>query len=245
MEALGINLGYLIVQAFNFLIILVILRAWVYRPVIDMLEQRRERIAKGLEDAEMAEKARGNAEKEAEEILSQAQQEANQRLREATERAEKTAREIRAEAERQAAEIREAAEQDAEAEKRDSLRELRGDVASLAIAAAQKVIGTSLDEARQHALIAEFFSGVKEGKVVVVEGETLPGGSAEVTSAVPLTEEEQGEIRSSVLAKMGEAGTVSFRVDPQILGGLIIRVGDRVMDGSVAGRLDVLRERLV
>ena len=86
MEGLGINLGYLIVQVFNFLIILVILIAWVYRPLLNMLAERRERIAKGLEDARVASEARENAEAEAEEILAKAQQEASQLVREATER---------------------------------------------------------------------------------------------------------------------------------------------------------------
>jgi F-type H+-transporting ATPase subunit b len=245
LEALGLNLGYLLVQIFSFLILFVVLRKWVFNPVIGLLEERREKIAQGLEDARVAEEARTNAEKEAEEILAKAQQEATRRLREATERAEETAREIRAEAEQAAAEIREAAHEDAQAEKADALRELRGDISSLAISAAQKVIGTSLDEARQRSLIDEFFSGIEAGRVVVLEGEALPGNSAEVTSAVPLTEEEQDQVQSSVLSQMGDAGTVSFRVDPDILGGLIIRVGDRVLDGSVAGKLEELRQRLV
>jgi F-type H+-transporting ATPase subunit b len=37
---------------------------------------------------------------------------------------------------------------------------------------------------------------------------------------------------------------VSFKVDPSILGGLVIKVGDKVLDGSVAGKLDGLRQTL-
>jgi len=77
MEALGINLGYLFVQIFNFLIVLVVLRAWVYKPVVGLLEKRRETIAQGLEDARVAAEARDNAEKEAESVVAAAQQEAN------------------------------------------------------------------------------------------------------------------------------------------------------------------------
>ena len=51
MEGLGINLGYLLVQVFNFLIIFAILAAWMYKPLLNMMQQRRETIAKGLEDA--------------------------------------------------------------------------------------------------------------------------------------------------------------------------------------------------
>ena len=48
MEALGLNLGYLLVQILNFAILFVVLRAWVYKPVLNLLQTSREAIAKGL-----------------------------------------------------------------------------------------------------------------------------------------------------------------------------------------------------
>jgi F-type H+-transporting ATPase subunit b len=124
------------------------------------------------------------------------------------------------------------------------LADLRGQVGALAIAAAQKLVGDSLDEKRQHALIDEFFSGVKSGKVVVLEGEKMAGASTVVTSALPLTPEEKDAVKKDVLSKIGDQATVTFRVDPSILGGLVIRVGDKVLDGSVSGQLESLRQSL-
>ncbi len=244
MEGLGINLGYLVIQIFNFLIVLVVLAAWVYKPVVNMLKTRREKIAQGLEDARIAGEARANAEKEAEEIASNAQQESARIVREATERAEEVRREIREAAEAEAVGIRAAAQEDAEGEKIRVLGELRGQVAALSIAAAQKIIGESLDSKRQHALIEEFFSGVKAGKVITLEGESISGTSAEVTSALPLTEEEQEIVRADIVKELGENATITFYVDPIILGGLVIRLGDKVLDGSVAGKLEGLRQSL-
>ena len=244
MEALGISLGYLLVQIFNFAILFVILRAWVYKPILGLLEQRREAIAQGLEDARIAAEARENAEQEAEKILSEAQSRASEIVREATERAEQQGREIIAEAEEEAAQKRQEAMQEAEREKERILADLRGQVASLAMAAAQKLIGDSLDQQRQRALIDQFFSGVKAGKVTVLEGGRISGASAEVTSALPLTDEEKESVKDDILAKLGEPATVTYRVDPSILGGLVIQVGDQVLDGSVAGRLEEMRQRL-
>ena len=65
------------------------------------------------------------------------------------------------------------------------------------------------------------------------------GDLAEVTSALPLTSDEQESVKKSVSAK-----EVSFKVDPSILGGLVIKVGDKVLDGSVAGKLEGLRQTL-
>ncbi len=73
----------------------------------------------------------------------------------------------------------------------------------------------------------------------------VAGASAEVTSALPLTGDEKSRVEKEVLAKIGSpAARVSFRVDPSILGGLVIRVGDKVLDGSVAGKLETLRQSL-
>jgi F-type H+-transporting ATPase subunit b len=244
MEALGINLGYLIVQILNFAILFVVLRAWVYKPIVGMLEKRRQAIEQGLEDAKVAAEARANAEKAAEDLLAEARKEASRLVRAATERAEQAAAEVKAQAEHEAEEARKATLAEGEKLKEQALGELRGQVAALAIAAAQKIIGEALDDRRQRALIQEFFSGVTKGKVVVLEGQALKGESAEVTSALPLTPEEQAIVKKEIVDKLGAEIEPSYRVDPGILGGLVVRVGDRVIDGSVAARLTSLGQNL-
>ncbi len=244
MEALGINLGYLLVQVLNFLILFVVLRKWVFIPIIITLEQRRTTVEQGLQDAQEAAEARANAEKQAQKILDEARQEAARLVREASKQAGETTLEIKSQAEQQAMQIREVAHEESEEAKIRALSDLRGQVAALAIAAAQKVIGETLDEKRQHALIEEFFSGVRKGKVVLLEGEKLSAASAEVTSALPLTKKEKEAVESEVLDKIGEKVPVKFNVETGILGGLVIRVGDKVLDGSVAGKLESLRQSL-
>lgn len=244
MEGLGLNLGYLLVQIFNFAIIFVVLRAWVFKPILGLLDKRRTSIAQGLEDARIAAEARENAEKEARTIISQAQTEASQKVREATERAEVAARDVMVEAEEEAAKARENARAEAQLERDRILADLRGQISALAISAAQRLIGEALDESRQHVLIEEFFSGVKTGQVVVLEGKTVSGAAAEVTSALPLSSNEQETVKNDILSKIGEQATITFRVDPNILGGIIVRVGDKVLDGSVAGQLEELRQGL-
>jgi len=244
MQALGINLGYLIVQILNFAILFVVLRAWVYKPIVGMLEKRRQAIEQGLEDAKVAAEARANAEKAAEDILAEARKEASRLVRAATERAEQAAAEVKAQAEHEAEEARKGALAEGEKLKEQALGELRGQVAALAIAAAQKIIGETLDDRRQRALIQEFFSGVSKGKVVVLEGQALKGESAEVTSALPLTAEEQAIVKKEIVDKLGAQIEPSYRVDPSILGGLVVRVGDRVIDGSVSARLTTLGQNL-
>lgn len=238
MAALGINLGFLIVQMVAFIILFLTLNAWIYKPMVNMMETRKQKIAQGLEDARVAAEARSDAEKEAAKIIAEAQAEAGNIVREATERAAVAGKDVRAAAEAEAAGIRETAKAEAELERNQILGDLRGQVAALAIAAANKIVGEALDEKKQRALLDEFFSGVKSGKVVVVEG-GFTGDVAEVTSALPLTSDEQEAVKKSFNAK-----EVAFKVDPSILGGLVVKIGDKVLDGSVAGKLEGLRQSL-
>ena len=103
MEALGINLGLLIVQIIAFTIVFLTLNAWVYKPMLDMMETRKKKISQGLEDARVAAEARANAEKDAAKIVADAQAEASKVVREATERAEVASKDVRAAAEGEAA----------------------------------------------------------------------------------------------------------------------------------------------
>lgn len=243
MDALGINLGLLILQIVAFVIVFLTLQAWVYRPMLDMMETRKKKIAQGIEDSRVAGQARASAEKEASKILAEAHAQAAHIVNDATERAEKAALQIKADSEKIVEKERQAALAEIALEREQILGEIRGEVAALALAAAQRLLGEALDEKRQHALIDEFFSGVKAGQIILLDHADVEGASAEVTSALPLSDPEQETVRQDVESKIG-AQDVSFRVDPSILGGLVIRVGDRVLDGSVAGKLESLRRSL-
>ena len=237
MTQLGLNLGYLLVQIVCFFIIFVVVRVWIVKPLFGMLEKRRKKLEQGLEDARIAAEARANAEHDAAGLISEAQSKGARIINEATERANAVMEELKAGAEKEIIKEREAVRIEVEEERNRILADIRGQVAGLAIAAAQRLIGEAMDATRQHALLDEFFSGVKSGKLVLLEGENLVGESAEVTSALPLSKEEQAEVIKNTLGKLGANAKVTFHVDPKILGGLVIRVGDKVLDGSVSGQL--------
>jgi F-type H+-transporting ATPase subunit delta len=69
--------------------------------------------------------------------------------------------------------------------------------------------------------------------------------SAVVTSATPLTADEDAAIRGRVAALTGTTVDVTTAVDPTLIGGLTVRIGDRLIDASVRGRLERLREQLL
>lgn len=65
-----------------------------------------------------------------------------------------------------------------------------------------------------------------------------------VTTAVPLTDDEMAAIKSSLKQRYGDRLDFQFNVDPDILGGVVVRVAGRVIDDSVAGKLATLRAQL-
>jgi F-type H+-transporting ATPase subunit delta len=67
---------------------------------------------------------------------------------------------------------------------------------------------------------------------------------ATVTSAVPLTDDETAAIRSRVEAMAGSQVELATQVDPDLIGGLTIQVRDRLLDASIRGRLERLRDQL-
>ena len=67
---------------------------------------------------------------------------------------------------------------------------------------------------------------------------------ATVTSAVPLTSDETAAIRTRVEAMAGAVVDLRTEVDPALIGGLTIRVRDQLLDASIRGRLERLRDQL-
>jgi F-type H+-transporting ATPase subunit b len=157
---LQINLFWIIVSSLNFLLFLFLISRFAFGPINGMLESRRARIEQGLKDAEQARRDRESAEKERVAALQEARREANEILV----RAQKVAQEAReadiaatkADLER----IRERAAAEIEAEKQRAIADLRTEVADLALRAASKVVGESLNTDRERRLVAEFLTEI-------------------------------------------------------------------------------------
>jgi len=97
---LGINFGFLVAQIVNFLILLIVLQKWVYPRVLNMLEQRRERIRSSMEEAEEARRRAALAEEEYQKRVDEARREADSIIRRATEQAEQVRQDILAKGKR-------------------------------------------------------------------------------------------------------------------------------------------------
>ncbi len=154
-EALGLNLPQLIAQIANFAVLLVILRLTLYKPILKMLDERKAKIAEGLNAAENARAEAAAAQANIQGQLDTARKEGQELVA----NAQGIATRIQAEAREQASRDREAATERARAEiqlERDrAIADLRGEFADITVRAAEKVIGQSLDRQGHQRIIDE------------------------------------------------------------------------------------------
>ena len=144
MEGLGINWGLLIAQIFNVIILVWLLSRFLYQPVLRMLNERTERIQNSLREADQVKTQVARAQQDYEAQVARGRQEAAAILAQAQERAKLQEAEIVAQARIEADNIRAEARQQSLQERDQLLREVKGQMAALITATAEKVIGAEL-----------------------------------------------------------------------------------------------------
>jgi len=163
-DAFSVDLWKLGFQVINFLLLLYLLNRFLFKPVLARLDERSEKIAKGLEDAEVAARDRELARAQREAAVSEARKEAADMLARANKIADDTRKEILDQARSEAEKISTRAREEIIAEKDRAMAEIRGQVAELALAAAGKLVRRQMDDPTQRRLVEEFLAEVKPTK---------------------------------------------------------------------------------
>lgn len=162
MEALGINLGYLVSQIVNFAILAVLLTVLLYKPILRMLDERSARIKKGMEDAEEASRKAAETQAEFEQRMIEARQEGQSLIAQAAEEAKKVQKQIEANAREQAQQLLDRARSEIQRERELAVKELQRQAVELSIQMTQKVVGEGLDEDAHRKLIDDFITELEE-----------------------------------------------------------------------------------
>jgi F-type H+-transporting ATPase subunit b len=154
-DALGINVPQLIAQIVNFILLLVVLRLTLYKPVLKMLDDRKRKISEGLNAAEVARQEAAAATANVQAQMDQARKEGQDIVA----NAQQIAARIQADAREQATKDREAdlerARREIQLERDQAIAELRGEFADITVSAAEKVINQSLDRNAHRRVIDE------------------------------------------------------------------------------------------
>jgi len=232
LDNLGINPGLLLIWIIAFIVLYTLLTRFIYDPLTNVLSERRNKIAKGLEDAAAAAREREIAEGVGNDIRAEARSDAQKLIDESRGRGETVAANIEREARAQASKILEDAQSEAVALRNAELGNLRDQVLNISVALASRILEQNISRGKQRALVDSFIADVP------AEAQGL-GGTVDIISAMPLTKAEQAKVSKRVGAEEAR-----FSVDPAILGGIIVRWQGGMIDGSVRSQLDQMARSL-
>ena len=153
--ALGLNLPGLIAQLVNFTILLVLLRMFLWKPILKVLDERKLRIEEGLQRSEEAASQAEASEEEARRVIDEARAEAREQTARVQDAAARLREELESQARTDAEQIVTRAREEIGLEREQAIQQLRGEFADLTIRAAERVVGQSLDRAAHQRLIDE------------------------------------------------------------------------------------------
>src|SRR5688500_7708085 len=151
--ALVVHPFWVLVSIVNFLVLLYLLRRFMWGPITSTLDSRAAKIREGLELTESARREREQLKQEVERTISEARREAGAIAERTTKAAEAAAADIRAQAKTEADRIREKGREDAQHLHDQALAQLRTEVASMVVLAASRILGKEINAEQHHALI--------------------------------------------------------------------------------------------
>ena len=166
LETLGIQFPSLAIYLVNFLLVLLLLYLFAYKPILRLMDQRAERIRESLEAADTARQEAASSQEAIQEQVTEARREGQRIMDQAREASERFRTEEMDKARQEAEAFVERAKEDIARERDTALQEVRASFGDLAITAAERVIRSSLDRQAHEELINQ----------VLEEGESLRRG---------------------------------------------------------------------
>jgi F-type H+-transporting ATPase subunit b len=155
---LGLNVPGLIWHAINFIVLFLLLRRFLFKPIVGMLDARAQRVRESMEQAEQARRAAEQAEADRQALLAETRREAEQ----IRARADEQAKRILADADARAKERQQSAEQQAEAAARQIeervMAQVRAQLADLVVTAVDRVTRGAIDANAQRGLVQQFLT---------------------------------------------------------------------------------------
>ena len=153
MSGLGINVWTLAAQIVNFLILLLLLYFFAYKPVLKMLDERSRKIKESMEEVQKVKEQSAQTEEEFKKKIEAAGKEGQEMIARAMRTGEEARQRAQAEAKQEAQSLVEKARAEIQLERNETIGELRQEFADLTVVAAEKVIGKSLDKEAHRQII--------------------------------------------------------------------------------------------
>ena len=155
----------ILAQMLNFLILVVVLRAVAYKPIVKMLKDREDTIAASLKKADDDAAKAEAALKEYQDQLANARTKAQDIVDKAEKRAQEDHEAFVQATQKEIAQMKEAAEQQNQRERQQAVEQLKGEMITLSLAAASKIVSKNMDADENEKLIGEFIDQLDKDKI--------------------------------------------------------------------------------
>jgi F-type H+-transporting ATPase subunit b len=156
LSALGVNIKIVIIQAIGFLILLWLMKKFLFGRIQGIMQKRREEVVEGYERNERVRQELEELKNNYEARLANIESEATQKMEQTVKEAQKLAQEILTTTRQQADEMRERAVYDFNQEKKKALTEIRDEVVNLSMELTTKMIQKSMDKKTAEKLVDDF-----------------------------------------------------------------------------------------
>jgi F-type H+-transporting ATPase subunit b len=244
---LKLNWGTLLLQILNFLVMVFILWRFLFKKVVEILDERSRRVTSALDEAEEKQRKAEEMRAEYEEKLSEAQEQVIAMRQQAQEELARTKQEVLEETRQEVQTIREKAQGEIEDARQQAIYQHRLELGRLVTTLSARMMSESAGEAFQKASIEHFIDSLAAMSADEYR-QALEDNEAEVlhvqlVSAQDLDADNKSQIERQVQNMTGQSIEVKYRVDPSLVAGATVRFGDVVIDGSLAGQLQNLKER--
>ncbi len=159
---LSIDPAVLLLQIIGFAILFLLLRRYLFRPLLDVMARRQQEIAEALDAGERARTELARLDEERARMLAEAREQGRQQVSLAVQEAEEARQRILREAREEAQQIRERARESLAVERQEAMLALRREVVNLALLAASQAVLTRLDEDQHRLVVDQFISRLEQ-----------------------------------------------------------------------------------
>ncbi len=246
---LNLNWSTLLLQILNFIVMVLVLWRFLFKPVVKILDERSTRVTQAIDDAEKKAREADEMRAEYEEKLSEAQEEAiaiHQRTQDELARSKK---QLLEETREEISTMREKAQRELDESKQQAIYQHRRELGRLVTSLSARMMSEAGGTAFQQASIEQFIHQLSVLSPDEYQ-QALDEGTAEVVhvqlvSARELDDQQMEHIEQLLQTLSNQPVAIAHKVDASLVAGATARFGDVVIDGSLAGQLQNLKDRYV
>lgn len=164
LDIISVNIWNILLSLANLLIIYLILKKFLFKPVQKVMNARREQVDKIYSEADESRNTANQMKQEYEQRLASARQEADTMIKTAAQTAQRRGDQILSEAKSQASRVKQKAEEEIAQQKKQMLQDVRSEISELAVDIASKVVAREINQKDYDGFVDDFIQNVGESK---------------------------------------------------------------------------------